>query len=113
MPRQPTTYQFDLFSNPHDAETAQMPPWQALPEETRLTLTKLMVRLILDHVDGERAVPRIETVDDDLGRSAAGGVARAGFDRMVAAVCLGKVGAVAAREVSRFARNSRDWQQLI
>jgi DNA invertase Pin-like site-specific DNA recombinase len=28
-------------------------------------------------------------------------------------VCLGKVGAVCAREVSRFARNSRDWQQLI
>lgn len=56
---------------------------------------------------------RIDTVDDDLGRSAAGGVARAGFDRMVAGVCLGKVGAVAAREVSRFARNSRDWQQLI
>ena len=55
----------------------------------------------------------IETVDDDLGRSAAGGVARAGFERMVADVCLGKVGAVAAREVSRFARNSRDWQQLI
>lgn len=55
----------------------------------------------------------IETIDDDLGRSAAGGVARAGFDRMVAEVCLGRVGAVAAREVSRFARNSRDWQQLI
>jgi DNA invertase Pin-like site-specific DNA recombinase len=55
----------------------------------------------------------IETVDDDLGRSAAGSVARAGFERMVAEVCLGKVGAVAAREVSRFARNSRDWQQLI
>jgi DNA invertase Pin-like site-specific DNA recombinase len=55
----------------------------------------------------------IETVDDDLGRSAAGSVTRAGFDRMVAEVCLGKVGAVAAREVSRFARNSRDWQQLI
>src|SRR3954464_2551776 len=55
----------------------------------------------------------IEVVDDDLGRSAAGGVARAGFERMVAEVCLGKVGAVAAREVSRFARNSRDWQQLI
>src|ERR1700744_4340970 len=55
----------------------------------------------------------IETIDDDLGRSAAGGVTRAGFDRMVAEVCLGKVGAVAAREVSRFARNSRDWQQLV
>jgi DNA invertase Pin-like site-specific DNA recombinase len=55
----------------------------------------------------------IEIVDDDLGRSAAGTVARAGFERMVAEVCLGKVGVVAAREVSRFARNSRDWQQLI
>ena len=33
---------------------------------------------------------------------------RAGFDRMVAEVCLGKVGAVAAREVSRFAPNSLD-----
>ena len=55
----------------------------------------------------------IEIIDDDLGRSAAGAVARAGFDRMVAEVCLGKVGGVAAREVSRFARNSRDWQQLI
>src|SRR2546429_5641570 len=55
----------------------------------------------------------IEVIDGDLGRSAAGGVQRAGFERMVAQVCLGKVGAVAAREVSRFARNSRDWQQLI
>ncbi|MFG6665297.1 recombinase family protein [Sulfitobacter sp. 916] len=56
---------------------------------------------------------RIEIVDDDLGQSAAGGVTRAGFERMIADICLGKVGAVAAREVSRFARNSRDWQQLV
>ena len=55
----------------------------------------------------------IEVVDEDLGRSAAGSVTRAGFERMVAEVCLGKVGAVAAREVSRSARNSRDWQQLV
>ena len=50
----------------------------------------------------------VEVIDDDLGRSAAGGVQRAGFERMVAEVCLGKVGAVCAREVSRFARNSRE-----
>jgi DNA invertase Pin-like site-specific DNA recombinase len=55
----------------------------------------------------------IEVVDEDMGRSAAGTVTRAGFERMVAEVCLGKVGAVAAREVSRFARNSREWQQLV
>src|SRR3974377_338653 len=55
----------------------------------------------------------IEVIDEDLGRSAAGGVQRAGFERMVAGVCLGKAGAGWAREVSRFARNSRDWQQLV
>jgi len=55
----------------------------------------------------------VEVVDEDLGKSAAGSVERKGFERMVADVSLGKVGAVAAREVSRFARNSRDWQQLI
>ena len=32
----------------------------------------------------------IEVIDDDLGRSAAGGVLRAGFERMVAEVCLGR-----------------------
>ena len=56
---------------------------------------------------------KVEVIDEDLGCSAAGGTTRVGFERMVAEVCLGKVGAVAAREVSRFARNSRDWQQLV
>jgi len=55
----------------------------------------------------------IEIIDDNLGRSAAGSVTRAGFERMVAEVCLGKVARLRPREVSRFARNSRDWQQLI
>jgi DNA invertase Pin-like site-specific DNA recombinase len=55
----------------------------------------------------------VEVIDEDQGRSAGGGVERSGFQRMVAEVCLGKIGAVAAREVSRFARNSRDWQQLV
>jgi len=54
MPRQPKTCQLDLFSNLLDMETVQTPPWQALPEQMRLTLTKLMAHLILDHVDGER-----------------------------------------------------------
>jgi hypothetical protein len=54
LPRQPTTHQFDLFSNPA-AQTVQVPPWQALPEETRRRLTRLIVRLILDHVQREGA----------------------------------------------------------
>lgn len=56
---------------------------------------------------------RIDVIDEDLGRSAAGTVERSGFERMVAEVCMGEVGAVAAREVSRFARNSREWQRLV
>ena len=55
----------------------------------------------------------VEIIDEDLGRSAGGGITRTGFERMVAQVCLGEVGAVCAREVSRFARNSREWQQLV
>lgn len=55
----------------------------------------------------------VEIVDQDLGRSAAVALRRSGFQRMVADVCLGKVGAVAARELSRFARNSREWQHLV
>jgi DNA invertase Pin-like site-specific DNA recombinase len=55
----------------------------------------------------------VEIIDEDLGRSAGGCVTRTGFERMVAQVCLGEVGAVCAREVSRFARNSREWQQLV
>lgn len=54
----------------------------------------------------------VEVIDEDLGRSAAGAVQRVGFDKLVAQVSLGEVGAVAARELSRFARNNREWQQL-
>ena len=55
----------------------------------------------------------VEIIDEDLGRSASGIEERSGFERMVAQVCMGKVGVVAARELSRFACNSKDWQQLI
>jgi len=55
----------------------------------------------------------IEVIDEDMGRSATTTTGRSGFQRMVAEVCLGKVGAVAAFEVSRFARNNRDWHQLL
>jgi DNA invertase Pin-like site-specific DNA recombinase len=55
----------------------------------------------------------VDVIDEDLGKSAGGGALRSGFQRMVAEVSLAQVGIVAARELSRFARNSREWQQLI
>lgn len=55
----------------------------------------------------------IEVIDDDLGRSGSGVMARPGFQRLVAAVCTGEVGAVFCVEASRLARNGRDWHHLI
>lgn len=56
----------------------------------------------------------IDIIDDDLGRSAAPLAAqRTGFQSLVTQVCLGHVGAVAAREIARLARNNKDWAQLI
>ncbi|MBV8670486.1 MAG: recombinase family protein [Candidatus Eremiobacteraeota bacterium] len=54
----------------------------------------------------------VEIIDDDLGRSG-GGVSRPGFERLLAAICKGRVGAVFAIEASRLARNGRDWHTLI
>src|SRR4051794_5999353 len=54
----------------------------------------------------------VEVIDDDLGRSG-GGVSRPGFERLLAAICEGQVGAVFALEASRLARNGRDWHTLI
>jgi excisionase family DNA binding protein len=55
----------------------------------------------------------IEVIDDDLGRSASGTVARPGFDRLVASLCAGNVGAVLCLDASRLARNGRDWHHLL
>jgi DNA invertase Pin-like site-specific DNA recombinase len=55
----------------------------------------------------------VETIDEDLGRSGSGLVERPGFQRLVAMVCTGEVGAVFCIEASRLARNGRDWHHLI
>tara|TARA_R110002074_G_C12416177_1_gene655495 strand:+ start:559 stop:1191 length:633 start_codon:yes stop_codon:yes gene_type:complete len=54
----------------------------------------------------------VSVIDNDLGRSGSG-VSRPGFERLLAAICEGRVGAVFAIEASRLARNGRDWHTLI
>ena len=51
-------------------------------------------------------------IDDDLARSG-GGIARPGFERLLLAICEGRVGIVLAVEASRLARNGRDWHTLL
>src|SRR5271169_6674592 len=55
---------------------------------------------------------KVSVIDDDLGRSG-GGSSRPGFERLLSAICEGRVGAVFAIEASRLARNGRDWHTLI
>ena len=57
--------------------------------------------------------PQIESVGDDHAGFAAGDVSRAGFDRLFEEVRLGKVGAVATRQLSEFARKNPDWRRLV
>lgn len=54
----------------------------------------------------------VVVIDDDIGRSGSG-ASRPGFEKLLAAICEGKVGAVFAIEASRLARNGRDWHTLI
>jgi DNA invertase Pin-like site-specific DNA recombinase len=54
----------------------------------------------------------VVVLDEDLGRSGSG-ISRPGFERLIAAVGQGRVGAVVSIEASRLARNGRDWHTLL
>jgi DNA invertase Pin-like site-specific DNA recombinase len=56
---------------------------------------------------------QIVIVDDDLGKSAISATDRPGFQSLVAAVGLGRVGLILVTDVSRLARNCADWFQLL
>jgi len=55
----------------------------------------------------------VTVIDEDLGKSGASAAGRVGFQRLVATVGLGQAGAIFGSEVSRLARNNRDWYQLL
>jgi len=55
----------------------------------------------------------IRVIDSDLGTSASGSVDRLGFRELLSAVCEGKIGAIFSIEVSRLARNGREWHTLL
>ena len=60
-----------------------------------------------------RGFKDVEVIDDDLGKSASGTMARPGFERLVASLCAGEIGAVLCFDASRLARNGRDWHHLL
>ena len=52
-------------------------------------------------------------IDEDLGRSGTRAEDRHGFQRLVAEVGLDHVGLILGVEMSRLARSSKDWPQLL
>jgi len=56
---------------------------------------------------------QIVVVDCDQGQSGASTADRAGFQRLVTEVGMGRAGMVMGLEVSRLARNSTDWHRLL
>jgi excisionase family DNA binding protein len=56
---------------------------------------------------------QVAVVDEDLARSGSSTEGRLAFKDLVAEVGLGRVGLILGTEVSRLARNSADWYQLL
>jgi DNA invertase Pin-like site-specific DNA recombinase len=56
---------------------------------------------------------RVVVIDDDQGQSGSSATGRAGFQRLVADVSLGRAGIVLGLECSRLARNNADWHRLL
>ena len=54
---------------------------------------------------------RIQVIDTDQGMSGQESASRNGFQELVSEVSLGHVGIIFGYEVSRLARNNRDWKQ--
>ncbi|HKH35599.1 MAG TPA: recombinase family protein [Rubrobacter sp.] len=56
---------------------------------------------------------RVLVIDEDLGKSASSAEGREGFARLVAEVGLDHVGLILGVGISRLARSSKDWHQLL
>jgi DNA invertase Pin-like site-specific DNA recombinase len=86
---------------------------QSTPQQVHENLESQRRQYELVDVAHRRGFTDVEVIDDDLGRTASGTVERPGFERLVAALCAGQVGAVLCLDASRLSRNGRDWHHLL
>ena len=86
---------------------------QSTPQQVQANLESQRRQYELVDVARRRGFTNVEVIDDDLGRTASGVALRPGFDRLVAALCAGQIGAVLCLDASRLARNGRDWHHLL
>src|SRR5271156_6180659 len=74
---------------------------QSTPTQVQTNLERQRRQYDLVDERRRRGFRDVEVIDDDLGRSASGTMARPGFDRLVAWLCAGEVGAVLCFDASR------------
>ena len=98
-----------------------------LRRDAYLYIRQSTLRQVVEHTEStqrqyglrQRAVAlgwpadRVVVIDEDQGHSAAGTADRAGFQRLVGEVGMGRAGIVLGLEVSRLARSSTDWHRLL
>jgi DNA invertase Pin-like site-specific DNA recombinase len=108
-------------------EAAQKVTPRHLARTAYLYIRQSTIRQVVENTEStqrqyalrERAVAlgwppeQLIVIDTDLGQSGASAADRAGFQRLVADVGLGRAGIVLGLEVSRLARNSSDWHRLL
>jgi len=85
---------------------------QSTPDQVQHNLESQRLQYGLADRARQLGWAEVTVVDDDQGRSGSG-IHRPGFERLLAALCEGKIGAVFCIEGSRLARNGRDWETLL
>ena len=96
----------------HLARTAYVYVRQSTPDQVRNHHESRRRQYALEAHARQLGWTNVIVIDDDLARSAAGS-ARPGFECLLNAVCEGGVGAVLSLEISRLARNQREWHTLM
>lgn len=99
----------------HLARLAVVYVRQSSPRQVRENIESTQLQYDLARLAQSYGWPenRIEIIDDDLGVSGKSLERRSGFQRLLAEISLEHVGIVMGIEMSRLARNCRDWHQLL
>jgi excisionase family DNA binding protein len=96
----------------HLSRTACVYVRQSSPDQLKYNKESRRLQYALRERAKELGWHDVTVIDEDLGRSASG-TARSGFDRLLARVCRGEIGAILSVEVSRLARTGREWHTLL
>lgn len=97
----------------HRSRIAYVYVRQSSPHQVQHNLESQRLQYALVETVREWGFTDVRIIDDDLGVTAADAGKRTGFQKLVTEVSLRRVGIILAREVSRLARNSADWYQLL